>query len=174
MRKGITLQMIGGVVLALVGVGVLLALANNMMGGGLFCSVYGSVAVIIPGEGPGPAGCNGDTGTEPRVVDVRDKDEFTAMLAGAATDCWQRYRGFLTERELCAGWNVKSLESPVSEADVTAELLENGLCTELGNTDIDAACGSGDHLYMDGQVEAGDYIVIQYANASGTERVEVR
>ncbi len=175
-RTGISLQMVGGVVLALIGVSVLLAMGNNMMGGGLFCSVYTSVSFVIPGQGgPPPERCGGGSDTDARAVEIRDHDRFATELTGAIIDCWQQYGGYRDgQTHLCAGWNVQNLESPVNEQDVTDTLTANGLCDQIGNTDVDPACGTADQVYFDGAVERGDYIIIRYGNVSGTERIEVR
>ncbi len=169
-RKALSLTMIGGIVLAIVGVGVLIMMFSDQFGDGFqstFCSVYTSLSILFPGDSVSPAGCGQQSDVSYEAVECPEKDPCVLDMVAAVSQCWQDYQGFMTESEMCEGWNVQSLPEGITEADVTQRLIENNLCpSQLENTDN--GCGGADQLRFDGQIESGDFIIIEY-RSSGTE-----
>lgn len=174
-RKGITFKMVGGVILALVGVAVLLGVVSQSTEGGLksaFCSSYRGITAAIPGAGPSPAGCR-EKQTDYKAIDTRDKREFTLNLASAIMECWQEYKGLQTEEQLCEGWNIKNLEGSVDKSYLVDQVMrENDLVPgQIGGDQIRFRGAASDG----GGIEKGELIRIQYvAPSGGNERIEVR
>lgn len=168
MRKGISLSIVGGVILALVGVFVMLTAFTGSFGNNFeqtFCKVYRSVAMVFPGgDTPPPSGCETGSGVDYVGVEETDKEELVLNLASAVSNCWQQYNGYLTDKEVCEGWNLVNFEGKITENDVKDVLNENNLCEEIGGCD---------NLRMD-SVEGESFVVIQYRYKNEEEFIEVK
>lgn len=185
MRKGLSIRIVGGVTLALVGVSILIATFTTNFGGGqgFFCSTYESVSIVFPGkDSPPPKGCGESRSIEYEVIEVDSGERLSLELAEAIMSCWDEYEGYNTSGEFCEGWNVKEAPTPIGEEDVTQKLADNNLCpSRIQNSDIEhtppssPTCGSKNNIYFGiDEVSQGDFVTIEYnTTSSGTQRVEV-
>lgn len=174
-RKGMSLNMIGGVVLAIVGVGVLLMMFSGTFGDGFqstFCSVYGSMSALFPGDAPSPAACGPQDDVSYDAMECPDPDSCVLDMVSAVSGCWQDYQGFMTEEELCQGWNVVSLDEAITEAQVTERMIDNDICPDLiENTE--EGCGAENQIRFDGPVEEGDFVIMEYQSDGSDEWIAV-
>ena len=157
MRKGISLSIVGGVILALVGVFVMISVFTGSFGSGFentFCRVYRSVAMVFPGGNtPPPSACETGSGVDYIGIEETTKEDLSLKLASAVVNCWQRYNGYQTEREVCEGWNVKQLDETVTPGDVQEKFEDNGLWQEIGGSN---------NLVMQENIDSNSFVVIQY------------
>ncbi|MDY6778073.1 MAG: hypothetical protein SVU32_05365 [Candidatus Nanohaloarchaea archaeon] len=183
MRKGLSLTIIGGVTLALVGVAVLLGIYSSTYGGSfgsVFCTSYRSLTVLFPGESPPPKGCGSDAGIEYKEVTIQDPETFKLRLGSAIVNCWQQYKGYMTSEELCVGWNVKELSSAVNENSVTQSLKNNNICPDqIMNSQIDVGggsttCGTKNQIVFGSNIQQGELIIIKYVtDSSNNQKIKV-
>lgn len=176
MMKGIAVRTIGAVSLAIFGIGTLIAGFAANQGGGdkTFCSAYGSITPLFPGEEPPrPEGCRSDTQVEYRAVSVESADELELRLSSLIVECWSENKGFNSTERLCEGWNVEYAPGPaVTEDSLTEEMKENDLCPQrIENSDQN--CGQNNQIQMGDDVDQGDFILVSYNSTAGDARVEV-
>jgi hypothetical protein len=191
MRKGLSINVIAGVVLALVGVALLLTLFSSQFGGGfggMFCAAYKGISFAVPGDlMPSPSGCGGQDDTVNTGLRCETADDCAVKIASKIYDCWTKYQGYMTERELCGGLNVVSIQSggTVTTAMVLSALEDQGLCpTDICHSSCSGSCSGGVGWnqidFQVSNIEQGDFIVIEYTSAStggfaaDQERVRVK
>lgn len=178
MRKGISLSIVGGVIISLVGVFILLSVFSDSFGSSFettYCRVYRSITYVFPGgETPPPSACETGSSTDYKGVQETDPDDLALKVASAAVNCWERYNGYQTEKEVCEGWNVLNLEGEVSKELVMEKIQENDLCQQIGGAEEQEVCN--DQLSMEGSIEKGEFVIIQYRyNSDEThEYIEVK
>ncbi|MDY6789371.1 MAG: hypothetical protein SVV03_05430, partial [Candidatus Nanohaloarchaea archaeon] len=170
-RKGITLRMVGGVILALIGVAILIGLFAEQTGPAFqsaFCTSYRGITSVLPGDSTAPSGCK-ESQVEYKAVEIVEEEELQLQIASAVMDCWQKYKGYQTEKELCQGWNIKKLEGTITEQEVEQLMRENNLIPRQIKEGQLQFTGSAE-----GGIEKGQLITIQYAKPKGgAERIEV-
>lgn len=174
MRKGLSISVVAGVVLALVGISLLINVYLNTVGGeggeGMFCAMYHSIGFVFPGDLP-PAGCGGAGEEEYREVSGTEED-LEHMLVPAITNCFQDYEGYLSEDdEVCQGWNVEIQGGggPVSDGDIE-ETLEEYCGSVFGSEDPDCL---EDYLEFPDPIEDGDFILIKYRYDEDEEQEKI-
>lgn len=187
MRKGLSIRIVGGVTLAIVGVSLLVGVFSTNFGGGaqgIFCSTYETVSVVFPGkDSPPPKGCGESRSIEYEVIKASSQERLSLELSQAILKCWKQYKGYNTSDEFCEGWNVKETPGPVGEADVTEDLRNNNLCperiensdAEFGSEICEPASGGENNIFFEiSGIDEGDFITIEYnATASGEQRVVI-
>lgn len=173
-RKGLSFTMLGGIVLALVGVGILIMMFSESFGSGFqgtFCTVYAGLGTLIPGDSPPPQGCGEGDQVSYDAIRCPEADSCVLDFASEISNCWQQYQGYMTEAEMCQGWNVEELNGgPITESDVESRMQANDICPNQ------ISCNSPDQVRFDGDVQQGDFVVIEYqSNANtGEEWIQVR
>lgn len=170
-RKGLSLTMIGGIVLALIGVGVLIMMFSDTYGSGFqgtFCGIYASLSILIPGDSPPPEGCGEGSKVSYDKKHCPEQDPCLLSFAGEIANCWQDYNGYWTEDELCQGWNVMELQGgDITRSEVVSTMQANDICPNQ------MPCSA---VEFDGPVSEGDFVVIEYQSDedAGWERIMVR
>lgn len=170
-RQGLSMTMIGGVVLALIGVGVLIMMFSDMGLAQTFCGVYSGIGTVFPGDSPPPDKCgsgDGRTYTEQECPD--DPNSCALSFAAAISQCWEQYQGYMTEEELCEGWNMgdigdDSVDS-IDDSDIITALEENNICNEQ------IQCSSEVEIAPD-EINEGQFVVIEYRSSGTDERIVV-
>lgn len=177
MAKGLSLNMVGGLILATVGVAVMLGLYTGTFESGFqgaFCTTYESIAFLTPGESVPPEGCQSGPQLEYTAIETYDPDQFAVQLSSAIMQCWNEYENYYTT-ETCAGWNIQELNGTVDLSNVTDTMQENNLCPDQIEH---SNCGSStDQIrFPIGSIEQGDLVIIEYnATTSPDEQwIEVR
>lgn len=170
MRKGISLSIVGGVILALVGVFVMISVFTGSFGSSFentFCRVYRSVAMVFPsGDTPPPSECDTGSGVDYTGIEETTNEDLSLKVASAVVNCWQKYNGYQTDKEVCEGWNVKQLGNPVKPEDVEEKFYDNDLWSDIDGKK---------NLVMDGNIESNSFVVIQYRyNENDGEYIEVK
>lgn len=177
MRKGISLNMVGGLILATVGVAVMLGIYTGTFEGGFqgaFCTTYESIAFLTPGESVPPEGCQTEPQTQYEAVEIYDPDQLTLKLSSAIVQCWRQYENYYT-RETCAGWNIQNLNGSIDLENVTDTMQNNDLCPD--QIDHTNCGGSDDQIqFTIGSIEKGDIVIIEYNATAATDEqwIEVR
>ena len=96
MKKGLSLSVVGSVVLALIGVGLMINVYSDTLGtgfGNTFCMLHSSITSAFPGNQVPPAGCQqGEDPAYDAVTGLHRED-----VAGIILSCWQEYESFLSE-----------------------------------------------------------------------------
>ena len=175
--KGVSVAVIGGVVLALVGVGVMVALFTDVSpvdADSGFCSVYNGLGPSLPDAiTPSVSGCSSGPSIDYRELsnDVTS-DELALKIASSSVDCWDEFRGYETEFQRCEAWSVPELDSSVDEDLVTDKMTEHSICPEL--IENSPGCGEEDNLRFSGAVEGNEYVIIGFNTSSGEQFVEVQ
>lgn len=166
-RQGLSLTMIGGVVLALIGVGVLIMMFSDMGLEQTFCGVYSGIGAVFPGESPPPDQCgapsDGRSYTEQECPD--EARSCALSFAAAISQCWEQYQGYMTEEELCEGWQMGSMASSIAEGDIVGALQDNNICPEQ------LECSN--EVDISGPIEEGDFVIIAYRSTGTDEQIVV-
>lgn len=177
MGKGIGLEMVGGMILAIIGVLILIGLfANNFSFKNLYCSISSKVLLLLPHKGdlpPAPKGCRApNEGCVDENLDVTSKEDASLYFAGSIVNCWNRYEGFGDVEKLCKCVYVSNLEDEIYENDINSVLIEQNLCpSQIENSEIEFGggdtCGSKNQIvFGTSSIKKGDYIIVSYKNGA--------
>jgi hypothetical protein len=174
--KGISVEIIGGVVLALVGVTVMIALFTDLSpvdSDSGFCSVYKGLSPSLPDSvTPSVAGCKEGPEIEYKKVRTSDPDRIALKVGVGAQECWEEYRGYDVGFKRCKAWNIQDLSGTVTESDVTTKLSDNGICPDLIEN---SPCGSGDDIRFDmSSISSGSFVIVGYNSSGSDSFVEVK
>lgn len=183
MRKGIGITMVGGVILASVGIAVLIGVYTTSSGSSqLFCNSYQKVSFAFPGQkAPPPKGCETGSEKDYEALRLASHEELGMKMMSGIAECWRKYRGYETRGELCKGWNIVKMEGEVNETYLTDEMSEKGICPEtIQNSDLEYSgeegCGDENQVkFYKEKITEGDFVIIEYNTTfDGLERIEVR
>ncbi len=161
MRKGLSISVVAGVILALVGVALLVNVYLNTLsgeGGGMFCLMYDSIGFVFPGDLP-PTGCGGGGQQEVRAV-RGNREELEDQLIAGILDCYKRYEGRLSDEEVCAGWILEEItdDDHISNDNIQSKIEDNNFCEPIfGESD----CWN-DYIDFDNDLDEGDYVLVMY------------
>lgn len=191
MRKGLTLQVIGGVILALIGVAVFIAAFSGTFGGAFedtFCNVYSSLAFLFPGQGVAPAGCgSGGEEVEYDTVTVQNANDLELQLASLILNCWQEYKGYFTESQLCGGWNIEGTAT-LDETSLTQTMCNENLIPQqiqnsqrdsdppaafatIGISGCDNGVGASNQIrFKRNDITNGDLVIVQYNSSTNPQK----
>ncbi|MEF8880768.1 MAG: hypothetical protein V5A72_02985 [Candidatus Nanohaloarchaea archaeon] len=182
--KGLSIEIIGGVVLALIGVTVMVALFTDISpidteSG--FCGVYNGLSPSLPQAiTPSVTGCEEGPDVEYKKISTTDPDRLTLKLAAGIKQCWDKYKGYNVNFKRCKAWSVPSLEGPVDEAMLNTKMKENNICPQfIENSNIPDGpgdvCGSKDQIkFRLSEIEDRSLILVGYNSSTGTSFVEVK
>ena len=172
MRKGISLSIVGGVILALVGVFVMISVFTGSFGSGFentFCRVYRSVAMVFPGGNtPPPSACETGSGIDYIGIEETTKEDLAIKVSSAVVNCWQRYNGYRTDTEVCEGWNVRSIDNgPLESSEITEVFNNNNLWQQIGGET---------NLELPQEIGSNSFVIIQYRYDEDDQReyIEVK
>lgn len=177
-RKGITLEMVAGVILAVIGVGVLISMSSGMLGGSfndLYCSAYQGVTFLISGGStsiPPPRQCRpkGER-CETKILNTREEEKVSMKIVSSILECWDQYRGYGNVSKCCGGYNIKKMEGEIKESEINNILVDQDFCPEnIHNSKLEHGsgftCGSRNEINFEKEKIKKDYIVIKFVNES--------
>jgi hypothetical protein len=179
-RKGLSFTMIGGIILALVGVGILIMMFSNTFGSGFqgtFCAVYGGLGALMPGDSAPPKGCGANDDVSYEAIRCPEIEQCQLKFSSTIANCWQDYQGYMTESETCQGWNVKTLDGgPLTEGMIHDEMEENDICPQQISCDAPGPYQVRATINGGSGVQEGDFVIIEYRSDpnTGEEWVEIR
>jgi len=181
--KGLSITMVGGVVIALVGVTVLIGVYSQSTGGmgKLFCSVYQGTKYSIPGQdAPAPKNCvSGSNENRYEAREFQSVNEAELLISREVIQCWEKFKGYKDEEKLCKGWNIVSIPSAVKEGGITRKMKENDLCPRvIQNSMLEngggPVCGSENQLIFEKpEIREGSLLLIKYDIVDGKEVVKL-
>ncbi len=186
--KGVSVTVIGSVVLALVGVTVMIGLFTDLSpldSESGFCGVYNSLNPSLPDSvTPTVAGCSEEANINYEKVDTSDPDEFSLKLAVGVQECWDEFRGYNVDFRRCEAWSVPELDEAVDESYLNQKMSENSICPELiQNSDLEFSttdpsssnvCGSENQIrFRLDEIKESSFILVGY-NSTGSGFVEVK
>lgn len=167
MSKGIALETLAGVTLAVIGVSLLVSIVSGVFEGGfdaMFCSIYGATAQAIPGDMSIGSTCGQDRGPDYTFVEAEDKDEAALEVIAAISSCMREKQGSL-QNQLCQGMNMESWGSDSIEFQYLVDKMrENNICPDVisvNNNSLTNSCGESDQLEFE-TVNPGDTIFVRY------------
>lgn len=174
--KGLSINVIGGVVLALIGVTVMVGLFTDLSpldAESGFCSVYNGLNPSLPDSiTPTVAGCKDRPAIDYKKIKVDSKDEFALKLAVGAKDCLEEFRGYNVEFKRCKAWNIADLDSAVDESFLNDKMEEHDICPQL--IENSPGCGSKDQIkFRMSEISEGDFVLVGY-NSTSQGFVEVK
>ena len=177
-RKGITLDMVAGVILAVIGVGVLLSMSSGLVGGpfnDLYCSAYQGVTFMLSGgsEAPPPKQCRkAEVNCDTKVMKLEDSRKVSLRMISSITECWDKYKNYGNTTRCCGGYNIKDMEGEINESSLTSLLEEKEFCPiDIQNSEFEMMSGEGcgEHNELKFEFESikkGDYVILRYINRS--------
>lgn len=146
-RKGVALNIIAGVIIAIAGISLLILTYTGIlpeMFRNAYCQVYPSLVSVLPSPEEGmpspPDFCREKLGLKEKRISSAKVDEISRQLAGYSLVCWEKARrlGLKTDY-LCYSIDYltpKSKRKPISEKNVTQALKKEGGCRVLENSKI--------------------------------------
>jgi hypothetical protein len=145
--KGMALETIGFITIALVGVAILIILISGSWGSltrNVFCYFYQNIFSrdIEMCE---------EKGNIPETVEInpRDSEDLARYIAAYSIKCWEDAAKSLSTKDTnCYNLIIENgpFDSGVDEVSVTDILLNEGGCGKLGNSDLHSECGVEDQL----------------------------
>lgn len=180
MSKGIALETLAGVTLAVIGISLLIAIVSGVFEGGfdvMFCSIYGATAQAIPGDMSVGSTCGQDEGPDYVFVEAADRNEAALEIISSISSCKREKQGSLQD-QLCQGMNMESWGSdPIEFQYLVDKMRENNVCPDIisvKNESLNSNCGNTDQLEFE-SVNPGDTIFIRYKynETESREYVEV-
>lgn len=167
MSKGIALETLAGVTLAVIGISLLVAVVSGVFEGGfdaMFCSIYGATAQAIPGDMSVGSTCGQDKGPDYVFVEAEDKDEAALEIIATISSCKREKQGSLQD-QLCRGMNMESWGSdPIEFQYLVDKMRKNNVCPDIisvNNKSLINSCGESDQLEFE-PVNPGDTIFVRY------------
>jgi hypothetical protein len=187
--KGVSFALIGGVVLALVGVTVMVALFTDMSpvgSGSGFCGVYRGLSPSLPDAiTPSVTGCQKSPSVDYRPIDVDDASGLKVKLAAAVAECWKEFNGYDVDFKHCKAWNIGDFTGEVRESSLNAKMKSLRICPEqIENNIIDNSgsasgsvetCGSKNQIkFRPEKIEGPELVIIGYNASRSQPFVEVK
>ncbi|MBD3155112.1 MAG: hypothetical protein GF368_00465 [Candidatus Aenigmarchaeota archaeon] len=154
--KGMALETIGFITIALIGVSVLIILVSGSLGSmsrNVFCYFYQNVF------GKNIEMCE-EKGNIPETLEIKPKDseELARYIAAYSIKCWEdATKSLNTEDTNCFNLIIETgpFDPGVDEISVTDILLAEGGCSKLGNYNLNDNCGTEDQLRW--EISSGGY-----------------
>lgn len=182
--KGLSVAIVGSLVLALIGVTVMIALFSDISPldtDSGFCSVYNSLGPSLPDAiAPSVAGCEEGTSVDYREISTSDHNEFTLKLASGILDCWEENRGYDVDFKRCKAWEISGLDQETNESYLNRKMNENKICPDLiENSELEGSgsetCGSSnDIVFRLDEIKDSDFVIIGFNSSQGSQFVEVQ
>jgi hypothetical protein len=187
--KGLSLSIIGGMVLALVGVTVMIALFTDISpldSDSGFCSVFNGLSPSLPESiTPSVSGCSEGPEVSYKKLDVDDASSLSLKMAAGLTDCWNEFKGYEVDFQRCKAWEIPGIEGKVNESYLNNRMMENEICGELiENNAIDSpamtnpdsiTCGeSNDIVFRPDEITGNTFLIIGFNSSTDRQFVEVQ
>lgn len=182
--KGVSFALIGGVVLALVGVTVMVALFTDMSpvgSGSGFCGVYRGLSPSLPDAiTPSVTGCQKSPSVDYRPIDVDDASGLEVKLAAAVAECWKEFKGYDVGFKRCKAWNIGDFPGEVDESSLNAKMKGLRICPEqIENSELEhgsgETCGSKNQLkFRPDRIQGPELVIIGYNASRSQPFVEVK
>lgn len=181
--KGLSVSVIGSVVLALIGVTVMIGLFTDISpidteSG--FCTVYNGLSPSLPSSiTPTVAGCSEGSSINYQEIRTNDKDELALKLAVGIQECWKEFKGYDVDFKRCEAWSISEAGDGVTEGYINEKMMENNICPDLiENSQIESSgseiCGDENQIrFQLEEVNQNDFVLIGY-NSSSSGFIEVR
>ena len=170
MRAEIAIESMVTVMIALVGAGMLIALAFGKLpelASSMSCSAYSIMSAITPApEGmsqPLPAYCTPKREDTPKLDKSKNQtiDELAAYILG----CWEQgSRGGVNDTFSCQQLSLASSENfSIIPADITFVYKFNDLCNDRGIQDNSTGCGTVNQIiWRKSEIKNQDFVLIEY------------
>lgn len=152
--KGLEISLIGYIIIALVGIGILVLFVTgplNQLLRGTFCYFYTNVLQQTSDY------CKAtQTGIEFTTISPSTQTDLARYIAAYAIQCWRDERPVIKKQITCFNLNLNTHPGPVYEYNVTKIMETEGGCSVLQNSQIidengnsvpySGNCGSDDNL----------------------------
>ncbi|MGC9310128.1 MAG: hypothetical protein ACP5E4_00195 [Candidatus Aenigmatarchaeota archaeon] len=165
-RKGMEFNIVVGLIIALVAVGLFLAL----MGGGLrksMSSIYCNTIIgltVDESDPTYPEMCKGSVQLASRMMENTEKKLASRELLSYIIACWQKSDSLeIKEEYVCYELGLPQVMETVTEADVSEILVKEDRCRSIENSDY--GCGVLDQILWEvegGAISGQRIIFIEY------------
>ena len=175
-KKGIGINMIGNIIIALIGVGLLIGAVYQGLGidsDRFFCETYYRGASIFTGQEYHPGLCEGQGDDEVyQEIETEDVETFAVELGRNIVECWNQYEGYYQEEMFCYGLTVSNLEQNLNESYLNRRMEEAGMCPnqiqnnetehDLGVSDPNTCGDENQIVFNKEEIEQGETIYMEY------------
>lgn len=179
-RKGITLEMVAGVILAVAGVGILIAMTSGMLGGtfkDIYCGSYQGITFLLSGGSesapPPPEQCRPKSEScETVVLEDMDNKKVSLKILSLLIDCWDKYKGYGNVSKCCGSFNIKDMNKTINESMINGILRNQRYCPqEIQNSEIEnppsggkkIVCGDKNQIKFEYEkIKEGDYVIVRF------------
>jgi hypothetical protein len=164
--KGLEIDLIGYIIIALVGIGILVLFVTgplNQLLRGTFCYFYTNVLQQTSDY------CKAaQTGPEFTSVSPPTQTDLARYIAAYSIQCWRDERPVIKKQITCFSLNLKTHPGPVYEFNVTQVMETEGGCSILQNSQI--IDENGNSIPYSGNCGSADNLVWQVSGNSVTDQ----
>ncbi|MFB6076016.1 MAG: hypothetical protein ABEK17_02630 [Candidatus Aenigmatarchaeota archaeon] len=141
MNKGMALNIVVAIIIAIAGVSLLLLTMSGMLpdvSREAYCSAYTGIITVLPSPQEGgprvPDYCLGDLKAKEKVFNTVDSEKTARSIAASTIACWEKVEKMgIRENHTCFDMSFPNGVPKVSEKDITKVMEEEGGCRYLQN-----------------------------------------